>query len=567
MTDLPAVAELLDEIARARCDVIQVSFEFAQHERSPSGDIAEAVLAALQLQHAEPDDEGRPAPVPFYHPWGMREAASPDVIAVWEALLDMIRSRAVRARLHDLLWIEGAGEQPFLHAKAAIEDYVAAADAAECDGLYRALVLVRALEVCRKINARDLRGSIATAAQRALTAEIKRREVAQQPGVSVRLLQLLTDLPDTHRPDDLSSRLSEVHTLLKGNHPHDREAIFQLEQKLASDDPDEIVRLQRSNVRVWIDWALAQEGGVFRRIALGMALERANNIAGAEDLREEIRLLMQGVGDEGLGLGEIAVETEMPAEQLEELADYVVGDDGAAGALERFGAWGAPTGDPEQNADAVDREREEFVFLRLMPVSVIDDQGHAIRSFATDDERRELALLRREVLSASFRGSLSTLVLDRIGERYGPTLTELASVFERGFLEPHQSDAFARAFAHYWEGRFDEAIHVALPRIEAVLRQMLVAKGGIAYTEPHGGYAGHYKALGTVLRELRGRLPDEGWRRAMMIVLAEPAGLNLRNRYLHGLIVEVKQLHAALVLQIAAYLWLLAPRDDPQRQA
>ena len=566
MTDLTAVAELLDEISRDRCDVIRVGFEFERHEHNPGGGDAEAVLAALQLQHAEPDDEGRPAPAPFHYPWGPREAASPDVIAVWEALLDMIRSRAVRARLHDLLWIERAGKQPFLHATAAIEDYVAAADAAACNALHRAFMLARALELCRQINARDLFGSISTAAQRALTAEVERRNVAQRPGVSVRLLELLTDLPDAHRPDDLSSRLSEIHTLLEGDHPHRREAIFQIEQKLAPDDPDEVVRLQRSSVRVWIDWALAQEGGVFRRIALGMALERANNIAGAEDLREEIRLLMQEIGDEALGLGEIAVESEMPAEQIEEFANYVVGDDGVAEALGRFGDWGPPTGDPKENADAVDREREEFVFLRLMPVSVIDDQGRPIRSFSTDDERRELALLRREILSASFHGSLATLILDRIGKRYGPTPTQLARVFARGFVEPHQADALARAFAHYWAGRFDEAVHVALPRIEAILRQMLVAAGGIAYTEPHGGHAGHYKTLGTVLSELRGRLGDEGWRRSMMIVLAEPAGLNLRNRYLHGLIAEVEQLHAALVLQIAAYLWLLVPRYDQQQQ-
>ena len=564
MTDLSAVAELLDEIARDRCDVVHVGFDFARHERSPGGDFAEAVLAALQLQHAEPDDEGRPAPAPFHHPWGPREAASPDVIAVWEALLDMVRSRAVRARLHDLLWIDRAGEQPFLHATAAINDYVAAAEAAECDALYRAFMLARALELCREINARDLVGSIRTAAQRALTAEIERRAVSDRPGVSVRLLGLLTDLPDAHRPDDLSLPLSEIHTLLEDNHPHAREAIFQLEEKLASDIPDEVVRLQRANVRVWIDWALVQEGGVFRRGALGMALERANNIDEAEDLRREIRLLMQEAGDEDLGLGEIAVESEMPAEQFEELAGYIVGDDGAAGALARFGAWGPPTGDPRANADAVDRERAEFVFSRLMPVSVIDDQGRPIRAFVTDDEKRELALLRREVLSASFRGSLYTVILDRIGERYGPTPTELAAVFAEGVFEPHQVDAFARAFAHYWAGRFDEAIHVALPRIEAVLRHILVATGGIAYTEPHGGHAGHYKTLGTILSELHGRLADEGWRRSMRIVLAEPAGLNLRNRYLHGLVVEVEHLHAALVLQIVAYLWLLAPRDDPQ---
>ena len=78
-----------------------------------------------------------------------------------------------------------------------------------------------------------------------------------------------------------------MHTLLEGSHPHVRESVFRIEEKLAHGNPEETRSLQRSNVHLWIDWALEQEGGVFRRLALTMALERANTIADADDLREK----------------------------------------------------------------------------------------------------------------------------------------------------------------------------------------------------------------------------------------------------------------------------------------
>ena len=485
------------------------------------------------------------------------------MIAVWEELLGVVKPRAVKARLHDLLWIERAGEQPFQHARSAVENYVAVAESGDCDGMYQALTLMRALELAREVNARHLFGSVSGGAVRALEAEVKRDDVAKRPSVSLRLLRLLADQPEPDRPVDLSSRLEEMHTLFEGSHPHDRESVFRIQEMLAHGDPEEITSLQRSNVHVWIDWALEQEGGVFRRGALSMALERANTIADADDLRETIRLRMQEIGGDDLGLQEIPVDMEIPAAEIEELVESIVGDGGIERALVRFGIWGPPTGDPQQNAQIVDREMDEFAFWRLIPMTITNDHGRPVRSFVTYDEKRELALLHKETWTAGFHGSLATLVLDRIGEQYLPTQVDLADLFETGFIGSHQADAFARAFAHYWAGRFDEAIHIALPRIEAVLRQVLVAAGGISYTEPHGGQAGHDKTLGTILNELKATLPDEGWRRSMVVLLTEPTGFNLRNRYLHGQIEGTEKLDAALVLQVAANLRLLVPQDQP----
>ena len=118
-----------------------------------------------------------------------------------------------------------------------------------------------------------------------------------------------------------------------------------------------------------------------------------------------------------------------------------------------------------------------------------------------------------------------------------------------------------RALGHYCAGSFDESIHVALPRIEGVLRGVLVAAGGIAYTEPQGGRAGHDKTLGAILSELSPGFPDEGWRRSLLVVLTEPIGLNLRNRYLHGLVERAQKADAALVLHLAANLRLLVRKD------
>ena len=59
MSSLTTIATLLDAIAAQRCDLVHVGFELERHERDPGGDVGEAVLAALQLQHAQPDDEGR----------------------------------------------------------------------------------------------------------------------------------------------------------------------------------------------------------------------------------------------------------------------------------------------------------------------------------------------------------------------------------------------------------------------------------------------------------------------------------------------------------------------------
>ena len=563
MSDLESAADLLDAIASERCDLVQAGREFATHARNPGGIAAEAVNAALLLRFIRNGAEARAAVGAFAPPIGRRERPTPAILAVWEELAALVAGPAVKGRLYDLLWVERSGERAYEHARAAINGYVLGARVAACDAYDAALLLERAAELARSLNAQDLLSDIAQGATDILTRELQHGDANDRPGTIGGLLQLLVGLPEAYRPVDLRTRLKETHKLLEDSHPSIRADMIQLEEVLARDDPEELARIRRAKVELWVDWALEREGALARRSALSSALELANNTPDAEDLRKKIRLHMQDISVDDLDLQAVSIATEIPATQVEETIHGITGEDGVEQALRRFGMWGPPTGSPEDVAKAVDKSMEDFGFWQLLPVTLTDDQGRPVRDFVTEDEKRGVATIQQEALSAGVHGSLATLVLDRVGAQYAPSREDLVRLFETPLIRPDQADAFARALGHYWANRFDESIHVALPRIEAVLRRVLVVAGGVAYTEPRGARAGQDKTLGTILSELSPLFPDEGWRRSLLVILAEPTGLNLRNRYLHGKVEQVQKVDAALVLHLAANLRLLV-RNNPQ---
>lgn len=561
MSDLDSAADLLDVIASERCDLMQVGQEFASHDANPGGTAAEAVKAALLLRFVRNGAEARAALGPFAPPFGRRQPATSAMLTEWERLAALVGTPAIKGRLHDLLWIEKWGDRPYEHARAAVNGYVLGARGVGCDTYDALLLLERAAELARSLSAEDLFEDIALGATDSLTRELRRSDASDRPGVIGGLLQLLVGLPEAYRPIDLRTRLEEAHKLLEGSHPSTRAAMYQLSESLAREDPEEVARIQQVKVKLWVDWALQQEGALARRSALSSALELANNTPGAEDLRKKIRLHMQDISVDDLDLQTVSIATEIPATQIEGIIQGITGGDGVEQALRRFGMWGPPTGSPEDVAKAVDKSMEDFGFWQLLPVTITDDQGRPVRDFVTEDEKRSVATIQQEAFSAGMHGSLATLILDRLGAQYAPSQEDLVRLFETPIIRPDQADAFARALGHYWAGRFDESIHIALPRIEAVLRRVLVAAGGVAYTEPQGGRAGHDKTLGTILSELSPLFPDEGWRRSLLVILSETTGLNLRNRYLHGTVEEASKLDAALVLHLAANLRLLVQRQ------
>ena len=583
--DPTEAAALLDEIAEEGCSLFEMESEFRKRAESPGDPVVRTAVAALQYSLTESDEPRRETYGPFVPMLETGGAVIPpytsdldrDVLATWERLVGIVESPIVAARLHDLLWVTRSGSSPHEHARAAIDNYIAATELARCDGLEPFSFLDRAFDLSRELRVSGVAERVGRRAGEEVVSEYMRQEADPRPGVVIRLLTLLVRLPAAARPDDLHKHLDEGHVLFTGNYPDDRIALFQLQERLAGNDQAEIDRLRRASVELWIQWAEQQEKELLRQDSLNRAIEIANKTEGAADIRDDARRRIANTDPDDLHLHSIEASMKVSTEEIEKVVGPVVGRDEIGSALDRLGRWWPPTGNPAEVAAAVDKLMERFVIRQLASQVVLDDQGRPLRYLETAQEKRDREIARYEILSARTHAVFAQIVLDRIGQTYTPDHDELTTLFRTELITSDQAGVFARAMQYYWAGGFDESIHIALPRIEAVLRQRLAAAGGVTWNPPQHGTSptrrdGGVKSLGEILRGLSECMPDE--QHAMHVLLTDAVGLNLRNRYLHGLVThnqddQALQQDAVLVLWIAARLRLLqrepsadSPADD-----
>ena len=576
--DLTEAAALLDEIAREHCRDDKIAPRFRTRADRPNDPTCQYTAASLEYRLLASGSKGRDTYGPFAPMIEMKGRVSPpytwdlgdDALATWKELATLVQSPVVAARLHDLLWVRRFGDQPHEHARAAIDNYISATELAHCGGLEPCSFLDRAFDLSRELNVPGVAEHVGRRAVEELVAEYRRRGPDPRPGVVIRLLTLLVDLPAADRPHELHTRLDEAHAVFADNYPNNRMAIFQLQERLARGNPKEVARLRRASVELWIQWAKRQEDGLLQLDAFRQALKVAEETGQPAEVRNNIRRMIGKTDQEDIYTESFEVLMPIPPE-MKELMDRVVGNDGIGPALDRFGGWWPPTGDPGETAAAADERRERFVFLSHVSQVVFDDGGRPLRYVETDNDKRAVAIVRQEVLVARTHAVFAQIVLDRMGQTYTPDQEELTTLFRTELITNQQAEVFARALQHYWACRFDDAIHIALPRLEAVLRERLSAVGGTVYTEPQTGTSatrkdGGVKSLGDIVQGLSECMPEE--QRALRVLLTDAVGLNLRNRYLHGLVThspddQALQQDAALVLWIAARLRLLCLKRRP----
>jgi hypothetical protein len=567
--ELAQLVKIINDAALRNCDLHKAEKELRAQIDDPDDANSRAAVWALNYRLiSSRDEEGRAN----YGPFGpMMELGGrvfppyladvePHTLAIWQDLSEHLEVSSVSARVHDLLWVRQSSAAPHKHARQAILAYLAASQAEGCGGLEVTDMLDRALELARLLNATELIPPLVTRMTAVIMHELDLDDAISRPGIYVPLLRLLAGLPPDDRPAELGLLLQRAHELHEDSHPFIRESLFQLSEML---EPHSQHRgqLRRQKVQMWLEWAVKQDG-VLRMVELTKALELANNTPEAADLGDIIRRHLQAMDRATLGLKTVSSRIQIPTEEAERLISRIVGDDNLDGALSRFGAWGPPTGDPQQTLRTVEDQMRRFPMQFLVTQVVTHAAGYPIKYLETDDDKRLHAQVRQEVLAASMHAVFAMQALDRVGERFKPTRKEVQTLFQTDLINSDQADAFARAVEHYWAGNFDEAVHVALPRLEAVLRRMLARVGGVVYREPRGPEPGGVRTLGVLLQNLRPVL-DPGWWRFLSVVLTEPLGLNLRNEYLHGLVPLGSKHDATLVLKAAAYLRLLRTQSPP----
>jgi hypothetical protein len=438
----PTVAD--DEIEEARPFVFAFGYSLIEPRSDERRQVAGAPFGAAMAW------DGMQFPPPLVE-------LDEDILSVWARYAETTDDPVALSRLHDLLWERRYGES-HLHARQAIAAYLALA-VGRWSPLYRAFAAVRALELARTINDREL---VEAAAKRCV--ELTEADIAdaeRSPGVALRLLESLVGLPRDLRPDGLRDLVQETGKRY-GDDPWISQSVTDLIAVLSDPEDQEAVWREQAAV-----WRAAADGasGIARYVLRQHALELALN-HGLSDLAEEIRRDLQEMTVQELDLKQISAEVEIPASEIDAVVEWIADAETWQRALLRIGAQGPPTGHIEANERAVRQAATELAFRWLTTDHVIGPYRSLVFRADSEEKKLRLEMTRQEGFGLVIFGPLLVRMLHRFHEHFGePPEVELAEFLTCAAFDHALARRCAQAVAYYWRGEFDAAGHLLAPRL------------------------------------------------------------------------------------------------------
>ncbi|MEU4918956.1 DUF4209 domain-containing protein [Streptomyces parvus] len=482
---------------------------------------------------------------------------SDEVVEVWHELTSKVSSPWGLARLNHLLFERRFG-RPHEHAIAAAQNYLLSAKCWDL-GLDRSKFLAVGLRIARSVNSKDQADLILCQlmddARQELSAGDKR------PGVFMRLIDsILSERTPPSGVDDLLVDAFAVYT-----DPFIRDEILRI-KILRAPNLEAKNLLWGKLVQVWGE-AADNSQGLVRSTHLKKALECAEESQDRK-LIERAAAKLQALRKEELGLATFTSSSSIDEAEIERLLAPV---DGAGNwqhaLLALYQVYGPATGDLAKNRERMERHAQEFSLSRLFPKELIGGDGLPRYRPQSDEDRDAMDLAEQESYNLQSFAPILAMALSRISEKYGvPSESELAEFFAQTPLtDENLAYALARSFVRYWMGDAEGAAFTIIPRIETLVRNLVIAMDLGVYRVQRDQKPGQYPGLGYLLDILKDHGMDESWHRCVLTVCANPAGgWNIRNEVAHGFIVNVGIPPAAVVLQVALYLWSLnCISDEP----
>jgi hypothetical protein len=237
--------------------------------------------------------------------------------------------------------------------------------------------------------------------------------------------------------------------------------------------------------------------------------------------------------------------------------------------IEALGVWfntESPCGDHQSNEAAARNTLNQSVFSRLATTIRFDRNDLPQRVLDGDDDAYRQELARVETFSIRINGILLADALDLIKDRFGiPLRGELESLLIEEGSHPVLSRILAKSLMLYWVGEFETAVHLAVPRIEAAVRALLLELNEPMYRVAVGDGTGVFPGLGALLEPLLENGFDPDWERFLRTFLLGDGGENVRNLTAHGFMDDVSRETAALALRACALLVLITSGEAVNR--
>lgn len=500
----------------------------------------------VRLAPAQEHDDGSNPPAP---------AAVPEqALEVWRALLGLVTKPPATARLNHLLFERGGPDQRE-HARTAAVAYIAAAQDWE-RGLDAVQDLSAATRLARAVGDQDL----ATESLTAMSALVARSLTEDEPpgGIIVRALRHLVGEPAC--PPEVDALLERAVAALPDARAKDGVLELML-QRCRGDEARK--KMWRRRVMAFTQEAAAASSGLMRAVRLQQALGLAE-ASGDRQLRQEAAATLQTVRREDLGLLSFNATSRRYEEEFELQVSSCSAGDSWQASLITFATLPPLSGDTERNRDLIRRRQAEHPLGALFPTQLVGPDGLPAYTGTSEEDRFDVDLVRWETDLIQQWLSILTTALHEIPRRHGlPDLQDI-SVFlaEWPAIDASLAPVLARVLLRYWAGDSEGAAYTVLPRIESIVRGLVLASNRGVYRLQNEHKPGQYAGLGQLLPILEEEYGLEVSRsRFLTAVFRHPGGLNLRNLMLHGFVGDSGSGVAALLLHVALFLGTI---DSPE---
>ncbi|MUL46929.1 hypothetical protein FZI85_16110 [Mycobacterium sp. CBMA293] len=472
----------------------------------------------------------------------------------WRDLFALAKSPAARSRLAHLLFqLGGAGGREM--AAVAVDTYVqsAAIWQRRTDAIEDLKVASR---VARAVN--DDEG--ATAAVDLLLDNVGMLLEADNPnltgGVVIHALRHATaEAEPSTRLGAVLEQAAEALTF-----PDERDEVLQLILSRCVDDAGR-QQLWRRRVDAYLTSADDAESEIMRILLREKAVQIADK-SGIKEVRERAASVLQTARDRDLEVIRVESSSNLYDELFEEMRDRFIAGDTWERALMSFAACGPLNGNTARNRDIVHEHHNLAPLTALFPAIVFGPGNLPYFRATTPDEKFEYDLTKLE--AQIIAGMLGPLIaaLHEIPRRFGLPTTQQMAEFLATWPGIHRSalPSVVLALQRFWVGDTPGAIHTLVPKIETLIRELLLRIDYGMYALEQSHRPGQYPALGFLIDALAGRFNiSESGVRFLKVVLNEPPGLNIRNQFAHGIVEYGDAGTAALIIHTALFVGILSP--------
>jgi hypothetical protein len=315
-------------------------------------------------------------------------------------------------------------------------------------------------------------------------------------------------------------------------------------------------------VRAWGATFLAMAEGASAILAVGwlQPIIQLYQNEGLRDDAERLRVYVEKRGrtvNDEMHQGELTIPFDR--KEVEDYLNRIIDVNDPCLALFRLANTLLP--DPQNVRQEVHKAAEQFISYSLFPVEIVGPHGLPIARVGTYEEDAEGRLVHDLARHLGLMPSFFIRGYEKIKEKFSLTNEVLMDgLFSSLLFKADRRTFFAEGFAAYEAGDYLKAVHVLVPQMEGVLRNLLEIMG-IPVTKTIDGMA-ELKNMNDVLHDERVRDDlEEKWWMFLKTLYTDKRGFNLRNDLAHGIApIEVFNIGtAAIVIQSIVLLWVIRP--------